>query len=75
MPELTYTTLRVAKGATLLECDSCGAVVFHWTTHEAWHKLYDLLVADVKGEPDHCETFGGSLCPASWGFACICKRG
>lgn len=36
-----YVEVIVAKGATILSCQDCGAVVLHRTTHDAWHKAID----------------------------------
>jgi len=34
-----YSVLVLSKGATVLECQDCGAVVFHRTIHDAWHAV------------------------------------
>jgi predicted nucleic acid-binding Zn-ribbon protein len=37
MPADRYAVLMLAKGATVSECQDCGAVVFHRVVHDAWH--------------------------------------
>jgi hypothetical protein len=34
-----YALLVLAKGATVHECQDCGAITFHRIVHDAWHVM------------------------------------
>ena len=36
-----YVEVLVAKTATILSCQDCGAVVLHRLVHDAWHEAVD----------------------------------
>jgi hypothetical protein len=42
-----YEVVIVTKDATVERCLTCGAVVLHKVTHDAWHALIDAHLTEL----------------------------
>jgi hypothetical protein len=44
-----YVLLQLQKGATIHECQDCGAVIFHRAIHDAFHEVTEREANAVAG--------------------------